>query len=139
MYQKIIIVGNLGRDPEMRFTPSGTAVTSFSVATSRQWTDNEGNKVKETTWFKISAWNKQAETCNNFLRKGSKVLIEGQLVPDKNTGSPKIWTRNDGTPGASFEVRANNVRFLDSKSEATANIAEEPGEAPADAEDEIPF
>lgn len=139
MYQKIIIVGNLGRDPEMRFTPSGTAVTSFSVATSRQWTDNEGNKVKETTWFKISAWNKQAETCNNFLHKGSKVLIEGQLVPDKNTGSPKIWTRNDGTPGASFEVRANNVRFLDSKSEATANIAEEPGEAPADAEDEIPF
>ncbi|MCJ7622999.1 MAG: single-stranded DNA-binding protein [Anaerolineaceae bacterium] len=138
MYQKIIIVGNLGRDPEMRFTPSGTAVTSFSVATSRQWTDNEGNKVKETAWFRVSAWNKQAETCNNFLRKGSKVLVEGQLVPDKNTGSPKIWTRNDGTPGTSFEVRANNVRFLDSKGEA-ANITAESDDIPADEDDEIPF
>ena len=74
MYQKIIIVGNLGRDPEMRFTPEGNPVTSFSVAASRRYKDKD-----ETTWFRVTVWGKQAETANQYLQKGSKVLVEGRL------------------------------------------------------------
>ena len=88
MYHTIIIVGNLGKDPEMRYTPSGQAVTSFSVASNRSWTDSNGQKQTEVIWFRISAWGKQAEICNQYLKKGSKVLIEGRLTPDKSTGGP---------------------------------------------------
>ncbi len=119
MYHTLIIVGNLGRDPEMRYTPSGQPVTSFSVATSRQYTGNNGQVVKETIWFKVTAWGKQAEVCNQYLKKGSKVLIEGRLTPDPNTGSPRIWTRQDGTAGASFEVTASTVRFLSSREDGS--------------------
>ncbi len=117
MYQNIIIVGNLGKDPEMRYTPSGQPVTSFSVATSRQYTGNNGQVVKETTWFRVTAWGKQAEVCNQYLKKGSKVLVEGRLTPDPNTGGPRVWTKQDGTPGASFEITASTVRFLSSRDE----------------------
>lgn len=135
MYHTIIIVGNVGRDPEMSYTPSGSAVTKFSVASNRQYTNAQGEKVKETIWFRISVWNKQAETCNNFLRKGSKVLIEGRLNPDPVTGGPRTWTRQDGTTGSSFEVTAAMVRFLSSRGET------EDGEGPveADESDDIPF
>ncbi len=115
MYHTIIIVGNLGRDPEMRYTPAGQAVTNFSVATSRQYTGSDGNQVKETIWFRVSAWGKQAETCNQYLKKGSKVLVEGRLTPDPSTGGPRLWQRQDGTTNASFEVSANTVRFLSSR------------------------
>ncbi len=71
MYHTLIIVGNVGRDPEMRYTPSGQPVTSFSVATSRQYTGSNGQPVKETIWFKITTWGKQAEVCNQYLKKGS--------------------------------------------------------------------
>jgi single-strand DNA-binding protein len=117
MYHTLILVGNLGRDPEMRYTPSGQAVTNFSVATSRQYSDSNGQQVKETIWFRVSAWGKQAETCNQYLKKGSKVLVEGRLIPDLNTGGPKIFSRKDGTQSSSYEVSANTVRFLTSKSE----------------------
>ena len=103
MYHTIIIVGNLGRDPEMRYTPSGQPVTSFNVATNRTYTGNNGQTVKETIWFKISVWGKQAESCNNYLRKGSKVLIEGRLQADPNSGGPRTFSRQDGTTGANFE------------------------------------
>jgi single-strand DNA-binding protein len=115
MYHTIIIVGNLGKDPEMRYTPSGQAVTSFNVATNRQYTGSDGNMVKETIWFRISVWGKQAESCSQYLKKGSKVLIEGRLNADPQTGGPKIWTRQDGSAGSSFEVTANTVRFLSSR------------------------
>ncbi len=142
MYHTIIIVGNLGRDPEMRYTPSGQAVTNFSVATSRQYTGNNGETVKETIWFRISTWGKQAETCNQYLKKGSKVLVEGRLTPDSSTGGPRIWTRQDGTPAASFEISASTVRFLSSRAES-----EEGGYAGGDfgagqaseGDDHIPF
>ncbi len=120
MYQKIIIVGNLGRDPEMRYTPSGQAVTNLSVATNRQYTSNSGERVKETTWFRVSVWGKQAETTNQYLRKGSKVLIEGRLNQDPATGGPRIWTGQDGAPRASFEITAQTVRFLSSRQEDQA-------------------
>lgn len=118
MFHTIIIVGNVGKDPEMRYTPTGQAVTSFSVATNREYTTGSGEKVKETMWFRVTTWGKQAEICNQYLKKGSKVLIEGRLTPDKATGGPKIWSKQDGTQGASFEVTAGTVRFLSSLGDA---------------------
>jgi len=138
MYHTIIIVGNLGRDPEMRYTPSGQAVCNFSVATNRQYTDSGGQQVKETIWFRISTWGKTAEVCNQYLKKGSKVLVEGRLVADPATGGPRIWQGQRG-PGASFEVSAATVRFLSSRGESEG--AEYPigGEQAAESEENIPF
>lgn len=112
-YSKLVIVGFLGSDPELSYIPgNGQAVTTFSVATNRQYTTRSGERVKETTWHRVTAWGRSAETCNEYLRKGSHVLIEGRLTPDKETGGPRIWTRNDGTSGASYEVTAERVVFL---------------------------
>ncbi|KPL83432.1 hypothetical protein SE15_07090 [Thermanaerothrix daxensis] len=122
MYHKIIIVGYLGRDPEMRYAPNGQPVTSFSVASSRRYTAGDGQVVDETIWFRINVWGKQAELCNQFLSKGRRVLVEGTLIPDTATGSPRIFQRRDGTAGASFEVRATTVRFLDRKGETAEGV-----------------
>jgi len=111
-YQQIIVVGNLGRDPEMRYTPAGKAVTNFSVADGRKWTDRDGVEHDETLWFRVSVWDKQAEACNQYLKKGSMVLVEGRITGDPETGGPKIYPRNDGFAGASFEISATTVRFL---------------------------
>ncbi len=141
MFHEIIIVGNLGRDPELRYTPTGQAVTTMSVATNRQYTNSNGEQVKETIWFRVTVWGKQAETVNQYLRRGSKVLVTGRLNPDPATGGPRIWTRQDGTPGASFEVTAQTVRFLSSRSEdaaAQANMPGTGGEMPS-GDDDIPF
>ncbi|MBU4225100.1 MAG: single-stranded DNA-binding protein [Chloroflexi bacterium] len=139
MYQTTIIVGNLGRDPEMRYTPSGQAVTNFSVATSYQYTNNAGEQVKETTWFRVSAWGKQAETCNQYLKKGNKVLVEGRLRADPATGGPRIWTGQDGSPRASFEVTAGTVRFLTPRGEGEAPAADEGAGFATAEEPDIPF
>ncbi len=140
MYQKITIIGNLGRDPEMRYLPSGQAVTNISVATNRRYTDSNGQKVDETTWFRVSVWGAQAESVNQYLQQGSKVLVEGRMRPDPDTGGPNIWTRNDGSPGANFEITAQNVLFLSSRTEDQAFTSSEPGgmSEPVD-EDDIPF
>lgn len=134
-FQTIIIVGNLGRDPEMRYTPSGQAVTNFSVAVSEQYTNAQGEKVKRTIWFRVSAWGKQAEICNQYLKKGSKVLVEGRMNPDPATGNPKIYKKDNGESGANFDVTASAVRFLSSRSEG----GHEHEAASAQAEDEFPF
>jgi single-strand DNA-binding protein len=140
MYHTIIIVGNVGRDPEMRYTPTGQAVTSFSVASNRQYTDNSGQPVKETIWFRVSVWGKQAESCNTYLRKGSKVLIEGRLRPDPGTGNPRTFTRQDGTTGASYEINATTIKFLSSReTEGEGGAAEVEGGGAAAPEEEIPF
>jgi single-strand DNA-binding protein len=137
-FHTLILIGNLGRDPEMRYTPSGQPVTSFSVASNRSYTGADGQKVDETIWFRVTAWGKLAETCNQYLTKGSKVLVEGRLVPDKN-GGPRIWTRQDGTPGASFEVTANTVRFLSGRGDGgNGDLTMEGAGDPGD-NDEIPF
>jgi len=138
MYQNLIIVGNLGRDPEMRYTPSGQAVTNFNVATNRKYTASDGNKVEETTWFRISTWGKTAEVCNQYLKKGSKVLVEGRLNPDTDTGGPRIWTRQDGTSAASFEITANQVRFLSTRVEAEGAYTADDSQGISEPED-IPF
>ena len=141
MYHTIIIVGNVGKDHEMRYTPSGQAVTSFSVATNRQYTAGNGEQVKETIWFRVSTWGKTAEVCNQYVKKGSKVLVEGRLTPDKATGGPRDWTKSDGSAGASYEITASNVRFLSSRGEGgeggPVSGGMEMAELPP--EDDIPF
>ncbi len=131
MFQKIEIIGNLGRDPEMRYTQSGQPVTSFSVACNRKYTGGDGQKVEETYWFRVSAWGKQAEVCNQYLKKGSRVRVEGRLTGDAKTGGPRIWTGQDQAPHASFEINATDVLVLSSANGA-AEPAEEQGE-------DIPF
>lgn len=139
MYHTIILVGNLGRDPEMRFTPGGQAVTNFSVAISDNYTSSQGEKVERTIWVRVSAWGKQAEICNQYLKKGSKVLVEGRLVADQKTGGPRIWTGQNG-PGASFEVSASTVRFLSSRGESDSGPGGDYGGQVSEPEsDEIPF
>jgi single-strand DNA-binding protein len=130
MYQRTVVVGHLGRDPEMRYTQDGTPVTSFSIATSRRWTDREGGQREETTWFRVSAWGRQAETCNQYLAKGRLVLVEGTI-------SASAWKGRDGEPRASLELRADRVVFLGGRGESTSEPGPEPGGATL--EDEIPF
>ncbi len=143
MFHTIIVAGNVGKDPEMRYTPSGQAVTSFSVATSRKYTAGNGEQVNETIWFRVSAWGKTAEACNQYVKKGSKVLVEGRLTPDKATGGPRIWTKQDGSAASSFEITAVTVRFLSSRGDsegaphAASGNNSEIAEVPP--EDDIPF
>jgi single-strand DNA-binding protein len=144
MYQLITIVGNLGKDPEMRYIPSGTPVTSMNVATNRKYTGSDGQVVKETTWFRVSVFGKQAEACAQYLKKGSTVLVEGRLQSDPKTGGPKTFTRQDGTVGTNFEIFANTVRFLSSREGGTAPAASAAAgggvdEVPVGNEEEIPF
>ena len=134
-YHQIIVVGRLGRDPEMRYAPNGDAVTSISIAADRQYTGADGQKVKETSWFRVSVWGKMAESCNQYLKKGKMVLVEGRLAVDPKTGGPRVFTRSDGTMGASFEINASNVRFLSPKDEEQLN---EQDPQPAGTDD-IPF
>lgn len=120
MFHTIIAVGNVGRDAEQRFTPSGDPVTSFSVASNRQFTNKAGEAVKEVIWFRVTTWGKLAETCNRYVKKGMKVLVEGMLTPDKATGCPRAWKRDDGEPASSYEVTASTVRFLSRTDEPAA-------------------
>ena len=103
---KILLIGNVGGDPEMRFTPSGVAVTTFSLATNRNITQPDGSIKKETEWFRITAWRKQAESCNQFLTKGKLVYVEGSL-------RTRTWDGKDGQKHTSLEVNADRVLFID--------------------------
>ncbi len=113
---KVMIIGNLGTDPEMRVTPNGNPVTSFSVATNRVYTTSEGERKEETEWFTVVAWNKLAEQCNQFLTKGRLVYAEGRL----HTHS---WEAQDGQKHYRTEIIANRVTFLDRQ--AAAPLPEE--------------
>jgi single-strand DNA-binding protein len=115
-YQKIVIVGNLGSDPELRYTGEGTAVVNFSVATNRRWSNSDGSQGEETVWFRVSAWRRLAEVCAEYLSKGRQVMVEGRMKPDPETGGPRVWEGQDGTPRASFEITASQVTFLQSGS-----------------------
>jgi len=127
--------------------PDGTAVTRINVATDRRWTDkNTGQPVQETTWFQVSVWGRQAETVNQYLSKGKLVLIEGHLRPDPQTGSPRTYTRQDGTMGTSFEMTAELVRFLSGREDSGGSGTYDDsfqsgggGKPAAHEEDDIPF
>lgn len=114
MYQKLTIVGRLGRDPEMNYTPEGTPVTKFSIASSEKWTGKDGAKHEATTWVTVSVWGNKAEPCAQYLHKGDLALVEGRLSPGDN-GGPRIWTGKDGEAHASFEMKADSVVFLNTK------------------------
>ena len=103
---KILVIGNVGTDPEMRYTPNGNPVTSFRLATNRRYTTSEGEQREETEWFTITAWNKLAEQCNQYVTKGMKIYAEGRLKSDS-------WTGNDGQMRFRNEIVANEVRFID--------------------------
>jgi len=140
MYHKITIIGNLGRDPEMRYTQDGTPVTNFSVATDPRRNRPDGSQAEETIWFRVSAWQRLAETCNEYLQKGRQVFIEGRLKPDPATGAPRIWTGNDGVTRAQYEITAFTVRFLGRPGEAPPpEVPGAPEEPPVEEEGEIPF
>lgn len=139
MYQRVMIIGNLGSDPELRYTAQGDAVTSFSVATNQKWTGKDGQPVEEVTWFRVSAWGKQAESCNQYLSKGRQVFVEGRLTPDRETGGPRLWEGKDGQSHASFELRAFTVQFLGGgKSPDTEREDGTPSHGNLDG-DEVPF
>lgn len=142
MFQKLTVIGNLGNDPEMRYTPTGQQVTTFSVAASEKWTGQDNQLHERTVWFRATAWGKTAETCNTYLKKGSKVYIEGRLTADEK-GSPRLFTRKDGTMGASFEVTVTTIKFLSPKNSGEAGPASGGGHAgepePIGDEADIPF
>jgi single-strand DNA-binding protein len=147
MYQKLTIVGHLGRDPELRYTPSGQAVCNYSVATSRYWTGSDGQKQEETVWFRVTTWGKRAEIDNQYLQKGSLVLCEGRLTVDRESGGPRVWQTQDGKWRASYEMTADLVKFLSGRGEGNSfdngaqnsTASTSSFEDAAITEDEIPF
>jgi len=149
----ITIIGRLTKDPEMRYTPSGTAVTNLSIATSKLvskattqecpkgWKDSYNQKNWEcTTFLRVTVWGKQAEACNNYLTKGSMVIIEAEPNGEAENGvlNPRIWTDKDGQPRASWEVTAKSVRFLNTRSEGSSS-EQGTAQTPEEPESEIPF
>jgi single-strand DNA-binding protein len=134
MYQQITLIGNLGQDPEMRYTPGGDPVTSFSLATSRTWL-KDGVKQEKTIWFRITAWRKLAETSAQYLSKGRQVMIVGELE------DARPWTDKDGNNRASLEVTAQTIKFLGQKGDTPGTVAAAavPANTIAEVHDEMPF
>jgi len=124
---KIILIGNLGSDPEMRYTPDGKSVTSFSIATNYRYTTSSGESREETDWFRVTVWGRQAEQVNQFLSKGQQAYVEGRL-------HARNWQGQDGQTRTSLEVTANRVLFL-SRGPSTAALPDEGDISP----DDIPF
>ena len=125
---KVILIGNLGADPEMRYTPAGKAVTSFRIATNYRYTTSNGETRDETDWYRITVWGRQAEPCNQNLSKGQQVYVEGRL-------HAREWQAQDGQTRTSLDVTADRVEFL-SKPSGAAPLAGEgdltPGDLPFD-------
>lgn len=115
---RVQLIGNLTRDPELRYTPSGTAVCSFGLATNRSWTTDTGEKHEETEFHKIVSWNKLAELCSQFLVKGRKVYVEGRL-------STKNWTTQEGQQRSTTEVVIDDMILLDNKGQGGARVSDE--------------
>lgn len=142
MKQRISLIGHLGRDPEMRYTPGGSAVTNFSIATNRKWKNSDDEPQEETTWWRITCWGRLAEVTNEYLSKGRQVSVEGRMNQDAETGAPRIWTGDDGVARTSFEVTASEVLFLGGGGDRPSAGADDLPDAPSpstDKDDEIPF
>jgi single-strand DNA-binding protein len=112
--QSVTLIGNVGREPDARFLPSGTPVTNLSLATNRQYKDGNGQPVKETVWWKIAFFGKLAEIVAEYASKGRPVVVEGFVRADPKTGGPRIWQKQDGTSGASFELIGEGIKFMGS-------------------------
>lgn len=131
MYQQITIIGRLGKDPDLRYTPGGTPVCNFSVATDRVWNDGNGERQEETTWHNVTVWRNQAEACAKYLTKASLVMVTGNV-------KARGWTNRDGNIGASLEVNADIVRFLSTRSDSQQSQQPQGDSSPVKEED-IPF
>lgn len=150
---KVLLIGNLGKDPEMRYTPAGVPVASFSMATSESWRDQDGNTQERTEWHNIVAWRKLAEICAEYLKKGKKVYIEGRIqtrsFDDKNTGQKRYMTEiiadnmimldsGGGMRGGEGGGQEQRARSADTQAQGPASTeGSEPGKAGAD--DDLPF
>ena len=135
MYQQIILIGHLGTEPEMRYTASGVPVTNFNMAVSRRWTNAEGQSQEKTTWFRVNLWRRQAEIASQYLAKGHRGMIVGEV------DSARPWTDRDGNARASIEVTATELKLMENKG-VNSNGAHdsEPTEAvPAGDEARVPF
>ena len=126
---KVLLIGNVGTEPEMRFTPTGNPVTSFRIATNRVFTSPDGERKQETEWFTVVTWRKLAESCNQFLTKGQRVYVEGRL-------RTRTWEGQDGQKRLQVEVVADRVLFLDRR--ALASLPAEMAEGEVEPE-ELPF
>lgn len=138
---KVILIGNLGQDPDVRYTPSGAAVANFSIATTEKWKDKQsGNLEEKTEWHRVVVWGKLAELCKEYLAKGRSVYLEGRL-------QTRAWDDKDGNKRYTTEVVAQTVQFLDRKGSGPAAssgggsspASDESGPPPFDADDDIPF
>ena len=134
---KVQVIGHLGKDPEMRYTPSGKPVTTFSVAVSRSWNSADGERHSETEWFNVVAWGNLAEICKQYLVKGQQVFVEGRL-------QTRRWDDKEGQKHTSVEIVANEMMMLGDRRDANNNHAQEAEISSADngsamAEDEFPF
>ena len=135
---KVMLIGHLGRDPELRYTSSGTPVCNFSLAVSRRWSSRDGEQQEETDWFRVTAWNRLAETCANYLAKGRQVYIEGRVRLDTYTGQ-------DGQERANLAVTAFEMQMLGSRrDQGMSDDTMEAAGAPVEAEetidpDDLPF
>ncbi len=154
MFQRVTLIGNVGQDPQMRYTPDGTPVTNLSVATKTTvskdkspncptgWKESyNGRNWELTTWWRVTCWRGLAETVNQYVNKGMQVFVEGEVSGEAVDGSqnPRVWTGNDGTPRASFEITARTVKFLGGRGDAAsgAPVGEPPPEGYE--EDVLPF
>jgi len=133
---KVILIGNLGKDPELRYTPSGVAVANFSIATNERWKDKDGNYQDRTEWHRIVAWRKLAETVGEYLKKGSQVYIEGRL-------QTRTWEDQNGNKRSTTEIVADSLQMLGRREGVSSpDVAEPPTISPDDemaANDDLPF
>ncbi len=130
MYQQIVLIGNLGNEPELRYTPSGVPVVSFNLAVNKSWTDAEGGKQDKTVWFRVTAWRKLAEIAAQYLAKGKQILVVGEME------DARAFTDKEGNSRASLEVTAQTIKFL---SRAEASSGNGTPVAAGQSAEEIPF
>lgn len=128
---KAIILGNLGADPELRYTQNGKAVANFRVATNESWTDKDGKKQDRTEWHRVVVWEKLAELCGEYLAKGRQVLVEGKIQTRK-------WQDKDGKDQYTTEILAQSVKFIGGKNEKS-EVRVDAGGPPAMSDDDVPF
>ena len=135
MYQQVTLVGNLGNDPEMRYTPSGVPVASFRLAVNKSWTSQDGQRHDKTTWFRVTTWRKTAEIVNQHLAKGRQVMVLGEV------DEPRAYTDRDGNLRASLEVTGQIVKFLGQRvgdlvdQETDSALVSKPSNGDSDPED----
>lgn len=144
-FEQVEYIGNLGSDPEMRYTPDGTPVTNFSIAVNSGYTKDDGTKIEQVKWVRVSAWRRLAEVCNEYLEKGRQVHVIGTTNGERvqmDDGSfviqPRVWQDKNGNYRASYEITARNITFLGGGNGGGASAGGPP--APEEPEDEsIPF